>query len=501
MIRFIRRPRTAAALALAVAVSGCAVGPSYQATPAAAPGVQVGAARTADTTRAFFDSLTQARRAAPAGAAPAGPATPATRPVTMDALADLAWLDILNDTVLTGLVRTAVAQNRDVVLARARIAEYRANADAVTGALFPRVNLNSSVARQQAVFGASPPVQFDALRVTSDVSWELDFWGRARRGLFAVTADLASQRAAERAAVLSLVSDVATGYLQLLELDQEHDIAERALALRRATLTLAQQRFAQGVVSELDVRQFEAQIGVPAARLAQVERLRAQQEHALNVLLGESPMAVRRGGSLLAASRSVTAPDSLPGTLLQRRPDVAQAERAYAAATARIGIAEAARFPAVTLSGFYGTQSPAGNRLFATGSEVYSLQAGLSFPLYTGGRLKNEALAARARADQARAVYERTALTALREAGDALVGVRSARDEVMAIETQVGALQRAFELAQLRYQSGISNYLEVLDAQRGLFDAELALSQARLRQLTSAVQLYKALGGSWTTTP
>ena len=179
---------------------------------------------------------------------------------------------------------------------------------------------------------------------------------------------------------------------------------------------------------------------------------------------------------------------------------MAQAERTYAAATARIGVAEAARFPAVTIGGYYGTQSPAGNRLFATGSEVYSMQLGLSFPLYTGGRLKNEALAARARADQAKAVYERTALTALREAGDALIGVRTARDEVVANETQAGALQRSFELAQLRYQSGISNYLEVLDAQRGLFDAELSLSQARLRQLTATVQLYKALGGSWTTT-
>lgn len=481
-----------------LALAGCVVGPSYHPAPVVPAGTHVGQPTRADTLGMFVDSVATARAADAARTGePRVRIDSSSHLNTLAQPADVAWLSIIDDTVLAGLVRTAVANNRDVALARARIAEYRANANAVTGALFPRVTLNGSAASSQAVFGSSPPAQFDALRVTADVAWELDFWGRSRRGLTAVNADLASQEAAERAAVLSLVSDVASGYLQLLELDDEHAIAERTLASRRATLTLAQQRFAQGITSELDVRQFEAQLGAPLARLAQVERVRAQQEHALNVLLGESPMAIRRGGTLIAASHAVAVPDSLPSTLLARRPDVAQAERAYAAASARIGIAEAARLPAVTISGFYGSQSPAGNRLFATGSDVYTVQAGVSFPLYTGGRLKNEALAARARAEQARAVYERTGLLALREAGDALVGARTSRDEVAAMETQASALRRALELAQLRYQSGVANYLEVLDAQRGLFDAELALSQARLRQLTATVQLYKAVGGTW----
>jgi multidrug efflux system outer membrane protein len=298
--------------------------------------------------------------------------------------------------------------------------------------------------------------------------------------------------------VLSLVSDVATGYLSLLELDQERSIAERTLASRQATLALARQRFEQGVTSELDVRQFEAQVAVPAATLAQTERLRAQQEHQLNLLLGETPTTVARGGGLLQAVSALQVPDSLPATLLTRRPDVLQAERAYAAATARIGVAQAARLPTISITGSYGTQATTPGDLFGSNTEIYQALAGVSVPLFTGGRLSNEKRAAEARAEQARAGYEQTVLVALREASDALVGVRTARDQVAAQQTQAQALRQALRLAELRYQTGISNYLEVLEAQRSLFDAELALSQAQLRQLSAAVELYRSLGGNWT---
>jgi multidrug efflux system outer membrane protein len=176
---------------------------------------------------------------------------------------------------------------------------------------------------------------------------------------------------------------------------------------------------------------------------------------------------------------------------------VRAAERALAAATARIGVADAARLPTLSITGSYGTQTPSSHDLFGSGSEVYQLQGGVSIPLFTGGRLINEARAARARADQARAAYEQTVLGALREASDALASVRTARDQVAAQATQAQALRRALHLAELRYRSGVSSYIDVLDAQRGLFDAELALSQAQLGQLTAAVVLYRALGGSW----
>ncbi|MFN8573930.1 MAG: efflux transporter outer membrane subunit [Gemmatimonadaceae bacterium] len=470
--------------------SGC-VRPPFHAAPVA-PGAKVGTPRVSDSLRVYVDSLSMARAAERSGAA-----LPPAATVSPDRLADVAWMDILRDTVLTSLVRVAVQQNRDVALARARISEFRAQLGVARAPYVPRVTANASVSTNQATFGSSPPVQFEAWRATGDVAWELDFWGRIRSGVVAATADVTAQQFAERATVLSLVSDVASGYLQLLELDDEREIATRTLASRRATLTLAQERFARGVVSELDVRQFEGQLAVPTARLAQVERLRSQQEHALNVLLGEAPAAIPRGGTLLAAARSVTVPDSLPATLLERRPDVAQSERLLAAASARVGVAAAARLPAVQIAGSYGTQATTADRLLASGTNVYQLQLGVSVPLFAGGRYRSDIAAARARAEQARAVYERTALTALREAGDALVAARTAGDEVTANETLVGALRRALDLSNLRYQSGVASFLEVLDAQRGLFDAELSLSQSRLRQLTASVQLYRALGGSW----
>ena len=348
-------------------------------------------------------------------------------------------------------------------------------------------------------FGSTLIPPYSAWRGTADLSWELSFWG-TQSGIAAANADLASQEAAERATVLSLVSDVATAYLQLLELDQERAIAGQTLSSRQATLALARERFGRGLISELDVRQFEAQVAVPAARLAQVELLEAQQEHYLDVLLGEGPAPIPRGTTLAAAARAVVVPDSVPAALLARRPDVEAAERAYAAATARIGLADAARLPTFAVTASWGTQAPTVGTMFATPNRVYQLLGGISIPIFSGGRLVDETRVARAQAEQARARYEQTLLVALGEAGDALAGVRAARDEAAAEETQATALRRALELAELRYSTGVSNYLEVLDAERSLFDAQLAASQAQLGQLTAAVQLYKALGGSWTGT-
>jgi multidrug efflux system outer membrane protein len=484
-----------AVLATATLLAGCAVGPAYNPAPVVPASTQVGTVRRDDSTQKFFDSLATARR------------TDSMRPVvtlllpprrlTADSVADLAWLDLLRDSTLTQLVGIALRQNRDVVTAQARIAEYRAEAGVARSALFPSVALNGSLSRNKVAFPGFVVPAYTAYRATADLAWELDFWGQTRRGIQAANADLAAQEAGERAAVLSLVSNVATGYLQLLELDQEHAVAEQTLSSRQATLDLARRRFGRGLISELDVRQFEAQVAVPAARLAQVEQLRSRAEHALNVLLGEGPVAIPRGGSLAAAAHRVTVPDSVSSALIARRPDVEAAERAYAAATARVGIADAARLPSFAITGSYGGQAATAGMVLNSQSRVYQLLGGVSIPIFTGGRLANQAEAARARAEQARAQYEQAVLVALGEAGDALVGVRAARDEAAAEETQASALRRALELAQLRYGNGVSNYLEVLDAERSLFEAELAASQAELQQLTAAVELYKALGGSW----
>jgi multidrug efflux system outer membrane protein len=490
--------RTASVLALAGFAAGCAAGPSYHPEQPVPPATQVGAAPSSDSVAAFFDSLASARSrdSAVAGAVP--PVPPRSR--RPDSAAALAWRDLFRDSTLVGRVRTALQQNRDLRTAVGRIQEFRAEVGVARSSLFPELTANGSVSTNQVAIGSFPPTSYAAYRLTGDVAWELDFWGRTRRGIEAARADLASEEASERAVVLSLVSDVASGYLSLLELDQEQAIAERTLASRQATLALARQRFEQGLTSELDVRQFEAQVAVPAATLAQTERLRAQQEHQLNLLLGETPATVRRGGGLLEAVSALRVPDSLPATLLTRRPDVLAAERAYAAATARIGVAQASRLPTISISGSYGTQASKAGDLFKSNTEIYQALAGVSVPLFTGGRLSNQKRVAEARAEQARNQYQQSVLVALREASDALVGVRTARDEVAAQQTQAQALRQALRLAELRYQTGISNYLEVLEAQRSLFDAELALSQAQLRQLSAAVELYRALGGSWAET-
>ena len=421
--------------------AGCAAGPSYHATPAVAPDAQLRATVSGDPNRAFFDSLANAR---------SHDSVTVTRPqigervLRYDTLAGVAWMEILHDTTLERLVRTAVAQNRTVQSAAARIREYRAEVASARTLFGPNVSINGSESTNQIAFGPQA-FGYRAARLTGDMSWELDFWGKFRRGLEAANADAAVQDAAERAVLLSLVSDVATGYLQLLELDQERAIAERTLASRRSTLDLARQRFSQGVISELDVRQFEAQVAAPAVTLAQIDRQVAVTEHNLSVLLGEAPSRIERHGSLAAAASALRVPDTLSASLLARRPDVQQAERAFAAATARIGATMASNLPTISLTGSYGSQGKDPSSLFSPGTTVYQLSAGFSFPLSSLTRGADETKAARARADQAKAAYEYAALSALRDANDALVGV----------------------------------------------------SQAQLQQLTAAVQLYKALGGSW----
>ena len=483
-----------AALAIAAVGAACTVGPKYRPTPVISPTDRIGAPRLSDSSARFIDSLAVARSrdSVPVSEPNAGRST-------LDAAAlDLgSWMGIVRDSVLVGLVDVALRQNRDLRVAVARINEYRADIGIARGPQLPAVNLNATESSNQVALGSFPPTSYRAARLTGDLAWELDFWGRVRRGIEAARADLGAQEAAERATALSLVSDVATAYLRLLELDQERAIAERTLSSRQATLDVARQRFTQGLTSELDVRQFEAQVAAPAVTLAQAERARAEAEHNLNTLLGQGPTTIARGTSLGAAVAALDVPDSIPASLLARRPDIVQAERVYAASLARVGVADAARLPTVNLIGSLGTQAGAPDALFGSNTHIYQAQVGVSFPLFDNRRLASASAAARARADQARANYEGVALNAVREANDALAGVRAARVEAVAQATQANALRQALDLATVRYEAGLSSYLDLLDAQRSLFGAELAASQAQLGELTAAVQLYKALGGTW----
>ena len=474
-------------------LAACAVGPGYHEPVVAPAGTALRVKPDSAALRSFYDSLA---RTADSVTEQTRPAVTGPAPLVADS-SDLHWLEVLRDTTLVSLVRTAVRENRDVQTAQARIREFRAQLGVTRADLLPQLTANGSVSTNQIAIGAFPPVQFDAFRVTADLAWELDFWGRIRRGVQASRADVQAEEAAYRATLLSLVGDVATAYLGLVELTQEEAIAERTLASRRSTLALARDRFQQGVISALDVHQFEAEVAVPAAALAQARRLRAEREHQLAVLVGRLPFDITAGTDLAGAVQRVQVPDSIPATLLGRRPDVQVAERTYAATVARIGAAQAARLPRVSITGNYGSQATTAEDLFTNNTEVYQLQGGVSIPLFTGGRLTNQVRVAQARSEQARLQFEGTVLQAFREANDALVGVRTSRDQRVAQASQVAALRQAVELAELRYRGGVASYLEVLDAQRGLFSAELGLSQAQLLELGSVVQLFRALGGSW----
>ncbi|MEO9018964.1 MAG: efflux transporter outer membrane subunit [Gemmatimonadaceae bacterium] len=454
--------------------------------------------------RVFYDSLVAARAVDSAAAVPRSlinvqsRRVPPANSVQLTA-AGLAWGDIVRDSTLALLIDTALRNNRDVRLAEARIREYRALHGAAAGPLLPSITANTSASRNRVALGGSSPISYSAVRATGDVAWELDFWGRIRRADQAANFDLLGREEDARATELTLVSDVATEYLQLRQLDESMRIAEATRSASQAVLELARRRFGQGQISELDVRQFEAQVADPAARLAQFALQRRQQENALSLLLGMPPGEIPRGVALQDVVQAVTVPDSLPGELIARRPDVLRAQRDMQAALARIGVAVANRLPTITVAGEYGAQRPELNGIFSGQGNIYTLQAGLSFPIFTGGRLLNEERAARARAEEARAQYDQTVLVALREASDALAGVRLGRDQLAAQQTQARALAIAASIAERRYASGVSSYLEVLNAEQSLFNAQLNLVQVQQQYLAATVQLYRALGGNWST--
>lgn len=489
-------------VALLLLTAGCAVGPAYHRPALGMPAVWRKSAPSADSLRPFYDSLRTSRDTL----LPPGADT-ARVPFAYDTTAHasqadsgptLRWGDLLQDSVLRRLVDTSLRENRDVRTALAVIDEFRAQQRAARGGLLPQLTANGQAGRNETVFGTFGSFTFDVYRATADVSWELDVWGRLRRATQAAGADLTAREEDRRAIELSLIGSVATAYFDLREADLNLEIARRTLESRQQTLELARRRLDRGLISELDVRQFEAEVAIPAASVADFQRQVAQGENALSVLVGKNPGVIERGRSLTETAARIPIPAGVPAALLAYRPDVRRAEASLRAATARIGVADAARLPTFTVTGEYGTQSAQFSRWFASGSSIWQAFVGVSVPLFKEGRPGGEAAnIARARASQARSQYEQTVLVALRETEDALVALRTARDRAAAQQRQVVALRRALELADMRYQNGVSSYLDVLDAQRGLFGAQLALTQAERDQLVDAVALYKSVGASW----
>lgn len=480
---------------VALGAAACAIGPGHRRPALGTPDVWRSPLASEDSLRPFFDSLRTSRDTL------LPPGADTTRvPFVYDTTpraggAGLAWVDLLQDSVLRQHVDTSLRQNHDVRSALAVIDEFRAFHRAARGTLLPELTATAQAGRNQVSVGTSGAQTFDLYRATADLVWELDVWGRLRRGTQAARADLSAREEDRRAIELFLIAEVATGYIGLRASDLNLEIALRTLDSRRQTLQLARQRLDQGVISELDVRQFEADVASPAASVASFQRQIAQQENALSILLGRSPRPIARGRSLTEMTARISIPAGVPSALLENRPDVRSAEASLRAATARIGVAHAARLPTFTITGQYGSQSTQSSRWFGSGTDIWQAFVGVSVPLFFEGRPGGEQVnIARARAAQAVARYEQTALIAVREVEDALVALRTAQDRTAAQQRQAVALRRAVELADMRYQTGVASYLEVLDAQRGLFGAELALTEAERDQLLAAVQLYRAVG-------
>ena len=438
------------------------------------------------------------------------PAEWRTGPGGPTSLGELAWWEVFNDPTLQELIRSALVANRDVQVAVGRVFEARAQLGVARAALGPQLGAGASYANTRPYsensffvrsFPSTPsgPIvpEGDDYRASVDLTFELDLWGRLRRGTEAARAELLANEDNWRAILTTLVADVARTYFDLLELDRELEIARRTLATREASLDLQRRRAAQGLATQLDVHRADAEVAVAAATVRDVERRIAQTENGLNVLLGRNPGPVRRGASLDAQRLPPEIPAGLPSALLERRPDIRQAEGHLVAANARIGEAKAAFFPRISLTGMFGVESVSLSDLFTGGSKVWSAGPTMTVPIFTAGRISNTVKAREAQERQAVAQYLQTIQQAFREVDDALISHRQLRGIRADRERRVTALGQAVILANLRYERGLATYLDVLDAQRQLFQAELELTSTTRDQLTAVVQVYKALGGGW----
>jgi multidrug efflux system outer membrane protein len=450
------------ALLSATSLVACAVGPNYKRPPVKVPEAFFGGERAAAEARS---------------------------------LADMPWWDVFQDPVLRQLVEEALQNGFDARLAAARVEEARALYGVAKGDLLPGIGYQGGYERQRRD-QVLDPKQSILTSWTAKVGfqWELDLWGRIRRQTEAARAQYLATEEARRGVLLSLVSDVATAYFELRELDTDLAITRRTAASFQDTYDLFDRRLRGGAASGLETARAEASLAQVTAELPEIERAIVAKENQINLLLGRSPRSIPREGPPTPTPPDV--PAGLPSSLLERRPDVRQAEDLLVAANAGIGAAKANFFPTLTLTGFFGNVSPELGEIFSKG-KAWDFDASLLGPLFQAGRIKKNYEAAKARYEEAKVQYEAAVTRALSEVSGSLV------DRTKLVETErervrtVNAYEEAVRLANRRYTSGLSAYFEVLDAQRQLFPAEISLAHTRRDQLVAVVNLYKALGGGW----
>ena len=424
-------------------------------------------------------------------------------------LANTPWWELFEDPQLQELIRIALVENKDLKIAVERIEEARARYGFTKADLWPKVDLNATggglrfnggslVHTPDAdTGGAVAPTETAIYSLTADMSWEIDFFGRIRRATEAQNALFLGTLEARRSAVLTLVADLASAYFRLRAFDLQLEIARRTMASRREYLELARDRFEGGLTPEVDLRQAEAELLRIEVVTYDLERGIRQAENEISILIGRNPGPVLRGRAVTEQKRPAAVPAGLPSELLDRRPDVRVAEQNLAAATANIGQAKALLFPRIALTGSFGFTSTEFDTWFDGPSKAWNILGNLLQPIFNAGKNRRRVEITESQQRQTLYEYERTILQAFRETEDALVAYQKTGEERQAQARRVMAERKVLELAELRYRGGVAAYLEVLDAQRSLFGAEIDETQTIASNLVSLVQLYKALGGGW----
>lgn len=425
-------------------------------------------------------------------------------PVAVPSLADRPWFELFQDPTLTKLVTTALAQNFDLRIASERVLQARAALRITRSEQFPTADASASAAgtrfsQSGANRGISAGIDPDVAyaQVGFSLGWELDVWGRLRRLTESARAQYLATEEARRGVVTTLVADVAQTYLALRALDLELAIAHRTRDAANDSLRLTETRRERGVATALDVQQAEQLLHIASAQIAGLEREAAQTENALSLLLGHVPGEIPRGLELEAFKVPPSVPAGLPSALLERRPDIRQAEQELIAANAQIGAAKAEYFPRISLTGLFGFQSRALSDLLTGPARIWTASAAATAPIFNAGRTRANVRLAESVQRELVVNYQRAIYTALREVADSLAAYHKTSEQRAEQGQLVEALRNSARLSNQRYEGGLDNYLQVLDAQRNLFQGELDLARLRQLELSSLVQLYRALGGGW----
>ena len=408
------------------------------------------------------------------------------------------WWDLFQDDQLRTLIRVALKQNYDLRIAASRVLEARAQLGITRADQFPTLSASGVIADvRSSQSKLVPEFETSTGQVNVSAAWELDFWGQFRRATEAMRANLLASEWARQEVVSTLVANVAGAYFQLRALDLQLEISKRTVDSRRESLRLTQVLANGGATSQLDVRQAEQLVFTASAEVPALEQQIQQQENFLSILLGQNPGDIPRGRTLTEQHQPPDVPPGLPSALLDRRPDIREAEEQLIAANAQIGVARAAYFPQISLSGAGGFQSSALSNLFTGPAGAWSFGASLTQPIFTGGRLRSGVRFAEAREQTAVLVYQQSIQGAFRSVSDGLVAYRKTREFRVQQELLFESAQDAAHLSHMRYTGGVTGYLEVLTNETNAFSAELTLAQAHLNELLALVQLYQALGGGW----